>query len=89
MGSHYDSRTFDDSPLLTIDSDDESRDSDAPGLELYKRSVEKKLAADTDPARIATVRETMQRLLSRTNSPEKNHQDYYLIVRYLLHGRLE
>lgn len=88
MASDYDPGTFDDSILVTIDSGDELPESEPRGLEFYERCVEKKLATDADAARVAAVRETMQRLMSRTGAPEQNREDYDLIVRYLLHGRV-
>ena len=89
MTSDYDPATFDDSILVTIDPGDELPESEPRGLEFYERCVEKKLASDGDAARVATVRQTMQRLMARSSAPEQNREDYDLIVRYLAHGRLD
>lgn len=66
-----------------------SNDSGPSALELLARCLEKRLADESDAKHAALLRETMDRLKSRGNPPEKNVEDYYRIVRYLLHGRTE
>ena len=79
-------RVFDDGVLLTIDA---SEADETGGTPLLEKCVEQRLAREGDPVRHAAILDALNRLRSRESSPDKIVQDHELIVRYLLHGRVD
>ena len=87
MHPDYEITVFEDGVLLTIDaSEDDETGGGAPMLE---KCVERRLAEEGDPARHAVILEALNRLRSRKNPPDKVLEDHELIVRYVLHGRVD
>ncbi|HUG94393.1 MAG TPA: hypothetical protein VML55_26415, partial [Planctomycetaceae bacterium] len=73
--------------LLTIDASE--ADEVGSRTSLLEKCVEQRLAGEGDPARHAAILDALNRLRSRNNPPNEIIADHELIVRYLLHGRLD